>query len=81
MAPPFTEEQHMSEQDDIDERRGRVIYEAEHQASHNVSWADLNNRHRAHYTSLAIAIRLSDEAAGYITARLEGVVNEKDRRS
>ena len=28
----------------------------------------------------ARAIRLSDAAAGYITARLEGVVNEKDRK-
>ena len=30
--------------------------------------------------STARAIRLSDEAAGCITARLEGVVNEKDRK-
>jgi hypothetical protein len=28
----------------------------------------------------ARAIRESDEAAGYIVARLEGIVNDRDRR-
>lgn len=62
----------MSEQDEIDARRERVV----------MDWLEgvlkLNPAHTA--LALARAIRLSDEAAGYVTAKLETLESAKERR-
>jgi len=68
----------MSEQDDIDIRRAKQI---PRQQCCYPSRSFCMSRPGCFCVDLARAIRLSDEAAGYITAKLEGVVNEKDRRS
>lgn len=67
----------MSEVDGIDERRCRAMAE--------LRWPDDAGNWRRMLDAdvcmdIARAIRLSDEAAGYIIAKLEGTVNEKDRK-
>ena len=74
----------MSEVDEIDERRALIIAQ---KASFECMYDD-DKTNRAciglgdpcKCRDTARAIRLSVEAAGYISAKLEGVVNEKDRK-
>lgn len=72
----------MSEVDEIDELRAMVIAGADEACMRKDyrSVRECVRNKKCPCLVVARAIRLSDEAAGYITAKLEGIVNEKDRK-
>lgn len=67
----------MSEQDDIDIRRAKHLFSRQEVGE----WDEYDQEIHRIWIDMARAIRLSDESAGYITVKLKGAVNEKDRMS
>ena len=63
--------------DEIDERRAKALYESMHSGAWQSLWGDLDYRHQDEYRRRARAIRLSDEAAGYILIKHEGIISSE----